>query len=178
MVQSHLGGSALTGIILTHCHIDHIGGASELSESFGCPVYIGEADLEYVSKPDYGVSAVDMFLRHGMDFRFKPVSCIPVSEGYIFDLGETRLRVISTPGHSPGCICLLEEETGVLFSGDTVFAYGVGRTDLPGGSMDELRSSILRLRNLNITKICPGHGASSDNGPVSLEIATRMVNSP
>jgi len=176
VVSDNLGDSLLSGIILTHCHIDHVGGASVLSAFFGCPIYIGALDAEYISSPDYSVTAVNMFLKYGMDFRFQPIECTSVEEGHVFDLGDYRLRVISTPGHSPGSICLYDESSGWLFSGDTVFAYGVGRTDLPGGSIDELRSSILKLRNLNISNLSPGHGASSDDGARSLIIAMRMVN--
>lgn len=87
-----------------------------------------------------------------------------LQEGDVVSAGAIKLEVIHTPGHTPGCICLLGN--GYLFTGDTLFAGAVGRTDLPGGSFEKLNNSIqTKLKPLPDTlKIYPGHGASSTIG--------------
>ena len=73
-------------------------------------------------------------------------------------IGDDTYQVVHTPGHTPGCICLYSENTGTLFSGDTVFAHGsFGRTDLPGGNMKQLQTSLRHLSTLSITNLYPGH---------------------
>jgi glyoxylase-like metal-dependent hydrolase (beta-lactamase superfamily II) len=74
------------------------------------------------------------------------------------ELGTERLRVLETPGHAPGSVCLLWEGQGVLFSGDVVFAQSVGRVDLPGGDAARLIESLERLMELDVELLCPGHG--------------------
>lgn len=82
-----------------------------------------------------------------------------LTDGAKIDLGDSTLRVIHTPGHTPGSICLYEAQSKSLFSGDTVFPYGsVGRTDLPGGSSRDLIRSISRLVKLDVSVLYPGHG--------------------
>jgi hydroxyacylglutathione hydrolase len=73
-------------------------------------------------------------------------------------VGDTRLSVIPTPGHSPGSICLYHPKEKLLISGDTLFYMGVGRTDLPGGDLDQLKDSIERLAKLDVEYVLPGHG--------------------
>jgi glyoxylase-like metal-dependent hydrolase (beta-lactamase superfamily II) len=83
-----------------------------------------------------------------------------LDEGDKLALGALSFKVLHTPGHSPGCICLLGE--GVLFSGDTLFKGSVGRTDLPGGDMEQLKTSFRRLLELPPeTRVLPGHGPAS-----------------
>ena len=169
-IDPHLEGRGLSAIVLTHCHIDHVGGAAGLKEHYGCPVYIGAKDYDAVSAGD------SMYTVSGM-FRipFCPLDCIPVDEGHVFDIGDHRLRVIDTPGHTAGGICLFDEVTGALFSGDTLFANGIGRTDLPGGSLQELVQSLVKLSNVNITAVYPGHGPVGYDGKETLDYALRMV---
>ena len=169
-IDLHLEGRGLSAIVLTHCHIDHVGGAAGLKEHYGCPVYIGAKDYDAVSAGD------SMYTVSGM-FRipFCPLDCIPVDEGHVFDIGDHRLRVIDTPGHTAGGICLFDEVTGALFSGDTLFANGIGRTDLPGGSLQELVQSLVKLSNVNITAVYPGHGPVGYDGKETLDYALRMV---
>jgi glyoxylase-like metal-dependent hydrolase (beta-lactamase superfamily II) len=73
-------------------------------------------------------------------------------------IGDKTFRVILTPGHSPGSICLYWPEKKVLFTGDVVFSQSIGRTDLPGGSGKQLKESISRLAELDVEVLCPGHG--------------------
>ncbi len=168
-IDPHLVGG-LSKIILTHCHIDHVGGASSLSDHYGCPVFIGSGDAPFVRSADPDVTVSRMF-----GIPLEPIECQEVGQGHIFDTGEHRLRVIDTPGHTPGGICLYDEVTGALFSGDTVFASGIGRTDLPGGSFRALTESIVKLSNINIKTVYPGHGPVGADGPKTIDDALGMV---
>ena len=87
-----------------------------------------------------------------------------LKEGDVIDVGELHFRVLHTPGHTPGGICLLEE--GIVFTGDTLFQFSVGRTDFPGGSHDELVNGIrTKLMTLpDSTTVCPGHGPDTTIG--------------
>ena len=100
------------------------------------------------------------FGAHAPKFRVDTV----LTDGDKIDLGDSTLRVIHTPGHTPGSICLYEAQSKSLFSGDTVFPYGsVGRTDLPGGSSRNLIRSISRLVTLDVSVLYPGHGEVTAN---------------
>ena len=166
----YLGGRGLSAIVLTHCHIDHVGGAAGLSEHYGCPVYIGSGDAPAVRSADPRLTVSGMFR-----IPLSPIECQGVDEGYVFDIGEHVLRVIETPGHTAGGICLFDEVTGALFSGDTLFAPGVGRTDLPGGSLEALAGSLRKLCNVNIKTVYPGHGPIGYDGRKTLDDALGMV---
>lgn len=117
-------------IILTHGHFDH-SGAMEISKHFKAPVYVHRSDSRFVE--------CDHRLIEEFEF-----------------LG---FRIIETPGHSPGSICLYYEETGDLICGDLIFANGsVGRWDLPYGSFEKLKNSIAKISKLNARNLYPGHG--------------------
>ncbi len=144
-----------TVIINTHAHVDHIGANKIIKEKFDIPLYIHKAD--------FGLLKSALQLGFGMVIGAKksPPPDRFLKEGDILKLGKSQLTVIHTPGHSPGSISLLGE--GFILSGDALFQGGVGRTDLPGGSWDELQSSI-RNKILNLpsdTLIFPGHGPST-----------------
>lgn len=165
-----LGGMRLSCVLLTHCHADHSGGLSSISEEFGCPAYMGEADLASYASND----SATLFSRQlGVDVI--PAPCKPLHGGEVFDIGDHRLRVMTTPGHTAGGLCFHDEVTGALFSGDTVFARGYGRTDLPGGSVSELAESLSKLRNVNIGQMYPGHGPVSEDGAESVREAAMMI---
>lgn len=172
-IESELGPLDVSAVVLTHCHFDHTGGANALSAAFSCPIFLGTGDYDAISKADRVTTVADFFLDSGSDLM--PVDCTGVSEGYVFDIGEYRLRVIETPGHTPGGICLYDEIGGSLFSGDTLFANGIGRVDLPGGSLRSMADSLLRLRNVNITTLYPGHGPAETDGTGSLAYALHSV---
>lgn len=143
-------------IINTHGHGDHIGSNREIKDATQAPLLIHEADAEFLTDAKknmtgyFGESLVgpkaDDFLR----------------EGDVLNIGSTiKLEVIHTPGHTPGCICL---DTGEhLFTGDTLFAGSIGRTDLVGGSYEDLISSV-RNKIFTLTgerQVWPGHGPGS-----------------
>jgi len=136
-------------ILLTHGHFDHMLGAEELQRQSGCPVYVHEADSGMLT--DERLSAYN-----------PAVSELPQpkniqASGYPVEL--FGFRVIHTPGHTPGCVCLYNEAEKVLFSGDTLFRAGFGRYDLPGGDMHRLMDSLRLLLSLpGDTRVYPGHG--------------------
>lgn len=160
--HSHLFGHVVEGmardgkvaetvkaIICTHSHPDHI----EAIERFDNNVLkgIGASEFEYMKG-----SGKELFLAGGCQIprlSFK----ILLKDGML-QMGEKRFQVITTPGHSPGSICLYWEQKRVLISGDTIFYMGVGRADLPGGDMEQLSHSIRELSRLPIDFLIPGHG--------------------
>jgi hydroxyacylglutathione hydrolase len=141
-------------IVCTHAHFDHVGGVSMIKERTGASIVIHKDDRE----PYAG--AADQAAFWGIEMARQPEPDIFVSEGDELPVGSLRFRVLSTPGHSPGSICLYGE--GIVLTGDTVFAGSVGRTDFPGGDIEELKKSFIKIMALPPeTKILPGHGESS-----------------
>jgi hydroxyacylglutathione hydrolase len=144
-------------IVCTHAHFDHVGGVSVLKNKTGAKVAVNRNDLEIFLR------AERQAVLWGFHVEQPSAPDIFIDEGDEIAAGDLRFTVLLTPGHSPGGICLYGE--GVLFTGDTVFAGSVGRTDLPGGSTDELKKSFLRIMSLPAeTKILPGHGGASTVG--------------
>jgi glyoxylase-like metal-dependent hydrolase (beta-lactamase superfamily II) len=136
-------------ILCTHSHPDHI----EAITSFDKEVLKGISEEEYKYLNNGGK---ELFLAAGCPIPQTPFKLF-LSEGMI-DLGGKIFRVIPTPGHSPGSICLYWEERKVLISGDTVFYMGVGRTDFQGGDIDALADSVEKLSKLEVEYLIPGHG--------------------
>lgn len=165
-----LSGLRLSAVLLTHCHADHIGGLAAIVGEFGCPAYISEAECDVVSKGDPVISFAD-----GLGVELTPVGCRKLLPTDVFDIGDHRLSVIPTPGHTAGSVCFYDECTAALFSGDTVFASGYGRTDLPTGSQSDMYSSLGKLCNVNIGILYPGHGPSAERGIDSVEKARKMM---
>jgi Zn-dependent hydrolases, including glyoxylases len=165
-----LGGLRLSCVLLTHCHADHTGGLSDIVKEFGCPAYMGAEDLRY-----YGDNNGEALFSRQLGVDVEPVPCKVLSEGEVFDIGDHRLRVIAAPGHTPGGLCFYDEVTKGMFSGDTVFARGFGRTDLTGGSTMELAETLRKLRNVNIGPMYPGHGPVATDGNESVLEAVKMM---
>lgn len=137
-------------IVNTHSHVDHIMGNRRMKELTGAKIIIHENEAySLVNQPP---SMLSMFGAEP-----SPPADILVRDGDYITIGDCTLRVIHTPGHSPGSICLLGD--GIVFTGDTLFVGGVGRTDLPGGSWHELVSSIRRKLFVlpDDTIVAPGH---------------------
>ena len=157
-ILAALGERKLDSIILTHYHHDHMGAAYDLRETTGAQVIASEIDAPYIENADLAT----------MDDR-RNKACVvdkKVSDGDIVKIGNMAWKVISTPGHTKGGICLfIKPEFGkhpkknpVLISGDTLFCGSIGRTDFEGGNMNEMRSSLKRLAKLpDETLVLPGH---------------------
>lgn len=143
-------------IINTHGHLDHIIGNTYLKERSHAKIIIHQDDAEMLINPHPSI----LSMMYGNYFPVPPD--IKVKEGDKIKIGQVELEVIHTPGHTLGGICLLTD--GLIFTGDTLFAGGIGRTDFPGGSYPTLISSIKdKLFPLdNKLKIYPGHGPASD----------------
>ena len=160
----------LDSIILTHCHFDHIGGAPALINAFRCNVYAGavdavpirEGDSSYTLSSDFGV-------------KIPPIPVEDLHQDDVIDIGSHRLHEIDTPGHTMGGICLYDDITSSLFSGDTLFSDSIGRTDFKGGSISSLRNSIKYLSDIAFKDLYPGHGNPTKDGSTSIKIALQMV---
>ncbi len=139
-------------VLDTHGHLDHIGANRDMKEKYNVPIYLHSADAPMLKAPDY----VEMSLLLGA--RDSPAPDRLLVDGDAIAVGGETLRVIHTPGHTPGSVSFLA--SGVVFSGDTLFCGGVGRTDLEGGSWKDLEKSIReRLFVLpGETVVLPGHG--------------------
>ena len=136
-------GLRICAVLLTHGHFDHVGGVRAIAQATACPVWMHEKDLTLRT-------AMTVAAPYYTDF---------YAEGDEVAVGSLRFLVMETPGHTPGSVCLLCENT--LFTGDTLFAGSCGRTDL-GGNAQDMRRSLARLADIreNYT-VCPGHGAGS-----------------
>lgn len=139
-------------IVNTHGHPDHTSANNVIKKETGAPLYIHKADASFLS----GLFTTMARLSGIKGASSKP-DCF-LKEGDTVSIGDISFKVIHTPGHTPGGICLYAR--GVLFSGDTLFAASIGRTDLPGGSLDNLLNSIKdKLFSLpDETMVYPGHG--------------------
>ena len=142
-------GATLTHILLTHGHYDHVGAVAALKKATGCKVYMDKADAQ--------------------GSQLLPLTPDVVTDEWPADgklqIDELLLTVCHTPGHTPGGVCIACY--GPLFSGDTLFAGSCGRTDFPGGSMQEMGKSLSLLAELPLpdaTKVLPGHGEFSTLG--------------
>lgn len=168
-ISTLLGGYDLDMILLTHCHADHAGGLRDFIDAFGCSAYCGR-DAEYITRASE-VTLSEMILHKS----FRPAETTLLENGSVIDFGEHRLRAIYTPGHTCGGISYYDEATKALFSGDTLFADGVGRTDFPTGSAKELLRSLENLSKLDIKSLYPGHGNGSSDGNAAVRNGLRMV---
>jgi len=148
-------------IVLTHCHHDPAGAAPALKEATGARLMLSEKEVGCIG--DELASVAYLFGQQAPEYRVDET----LKEGMVLDTGEWKLEVLETPGHSQGSICLYERKQKVLFSGDTVFPDGnIGRTDMFGGSTEDLVRSIQRLTELDVEIMYPGH----------MDITSRDVN--
>lgn len=150
----------LDAIILTHVHQDHIEAANRIRQDTGCRIWTGKVESQFYLDAPEKASLTNLF---GSDAP-KLVIDRGLEDGELIDMGDVQMEVIHTPGHTPGAICLYEPDSKSLFSGDTIFCPGIGRYDLYGGDLNSLRSSITKLKTMDIESIYPGHGPSIVGG--------------
>ena len=146
------GVTKLKYILLTHGHFDHVCGVADLKDACGGAVCVPEADAACLTDAQANLNAYT----HFGAFRPAPPDRI-LRDGDTLTLGETVIRVLATPGHTPGSVCYLTDSA--LFSGDTLFRLSMGRTDMPGGSTRQLFASLKMLGELpGDYDVYPGHG--------------------
>lgn len=149
-VQQHLstweseGQPEIAGIILTHRHSDHIGGAAELSRQVGAPII--STSTEKIAIEKESLAKVDN----------------TPQDGEVLDLGDTSLEFIHTPGHTMGSLCIYLQEEKVLFTGDNILGLGTTVISPDEGDMTSYIESLHKMLNFDLEKICPGHGPEID----------------
>lgn len=142
-------------IILTHAHFDHIGGAEELRQKYGVKILIGEKDNAALSDP---------IVNESVRFRvnINPFSADKtVVDGEKFSVGDINFTAFETPGHTVGSTCFYVDN--ILFTGDTLFCQGIGRSDFHGGNQNELFRSLKRIMSMfpENTSVLSGHGPAT-----------------
>jgi glyoxylase-like metal-dependent hydrolase (beta-lactamase superfamily II) len=143
-------------VVSTHGHWDHIGDNAAVAEHTGAPIAVHPLDRERLTNPK----------PIWAPFEIPPsVPAVELAEGGEIRFGAIRLAVLHTPGHTEGSVCLLAPDDGLLYSGDTLFAGGWGRVDLPGGDPGQMVESLARLTTLeDAISVLPGHGPATTIG--------------
>ncbi|MFW9848988.1 MAG: MBL fold metallo-hydrolase [Candidatus Thorarchaeota archaeon] len=147
--------NSITDVILTHSHIDHIGGIVPLLKMGSPKIHLHKVEADMINSGDMSLTLADTF---GADIPPTKIEGV-LEEGDVLEIGDFRIKVLHTPGHSGGSTCFHLEEEGVVFTGDTMFSGGsFGRVDFPTGSPAKIVDSLKRLSELdNFSIALPGH---------------------
>lgn len=151
-IKNALGGRKLEMVLMTHLHFDHIWNLEKIVNEFNCPVFIQSGAEKILGDSTLNAS---FLINQKMEFNIDK-KYIKFYENNKVKTDEFDILVIDTPGHTKDSVCLLAQDN--LFSGDTLFAFGTGRTDLAGGDEKEMENSLKKLKELNYILLCPGHG--------------------
>lgn len=146
--------NSITDIVLTHCHIDHLGGVIPLLEAGSPKLYLHETEASRINKGDMSQTLGDTFGADLPPFKIDTM----LNEGDLIDFGDVKLKVFHTPGHSSGSITMEILDTRILITGDTLFPGGsFGRTDFPDGDSRTLVASLKRISEMDFDIGLPGH---------------------
>lgn len=149
---------SVAAVVLTHVHFDHLLAAEAVCAATGAPLCVGRGDEDALSDPIRNLSGVFQMCPP-MELKADKL----LADGDVLPIGDMSLTVLETPGHTPGCICLMGE--GVLFSGDTLFYDSIGRVDFPGSDVSAMLTSLRRLATLPADLIVySGHGPATTIG--------------
>lgn len=158
-----------TAILLTHAHFDHIGAVDDVRDFWNIPVYIHKKEKDWLTDPKKNGSALFM---GSNSVKVKNADYLIKEDGKL-EIGSFLFEVLETPGHSPGSISFYFKKLGIVFSGDVLFAGGIGRTDLPGGSYEVLMDSI----NQKLMELPENTVVASGHGPLT-RIGIEMDSNP
>lgn len=163
-VNQYLAENNLTplAILLTHAHFDHIGAVHELRTSLHLNVYLHQNEAEWLENPELNRSIIF----YGSNAAIKTDAPDYILQEGLLQIGPFTFEVVHTPGHSPGSVSFIFHDEAFIVSGDVLFRHGIGRTDLPKGSIAELAESITKhLYTLpKHTIVYPGHGQETTIG--------------
>lgn len=153
-------------LLVTHGHVDHVGGAGGAVARTGVAAYLHPDDDFLAADPGAQLGAVFGVAMPGIEAFAPPERFVDLADGDRLNLAGLDFEVLHTPGHTPGHCCFLLRDEELLFSGDQLFAGSIGRTDLPGGDFDALmRSMATRVLTLpDDTGVLPGHGPTTTIG--------------
>ncbi len=144
-------------VVLTHGHMDHCGGAKECCEKYKIDIMVHKDDEDLIFSP------INMELKNNLGLSSPPKPKRLLSNNELIEEGVLKLKVLHTPGHTPGSVSLLFDN--VIFSGDTLFFGSIGRTDLPGGDFGTIKKSLEKLMDFpDNTIVLPGHGSFTSIG--------------
>ncbi len=168
-ISKFVNVKSLDYIILTHTHFDHASATADLKKVSNAKVVLHRKEYEFAINQNFSVNFFGIY--------FPPFEAdILVEEGDFIDLGDLKLNVIHTPGHTPGSICLYDKNKKIIFTGDTVFPDGgFGRVDFPGGDSYQLIKSLKKLTKIEAEVMYPGHDEPVRNAREHIKIAYKIA---